>query len=206
MGDFTLSQLIASPEFPLPADSAPARFTRLLAEVVPGWRVEPPDEQAVDMHFAAITPDDTRRSVAVTVDWPPAAGYRDIDEWTVHGYGPHRVGMELQLCHDAGREEFAVALRLLRTAWEDVRSGSAGPKRKEEGLVEVKGMQVNLDGADWKKSSRSGAAGHCVEVAVVGQATAVRDSKDPSGPALVFTGDEWDAFLGGAKAGEFDRS
>ena len=33
----------------------------------------------------------------------------------------------------------------------------------------------------------------------------VRDSKDPSGAALVCTPDEWDAFVGGAKDGEFDR-
>jgi hypothetical protein len=32
----------------------------------------------------------------------------------------------------------------------------------------------------------------------------VRDSKNPSGPALVFTQAEWDAFVGGAKDGEFD--
>lgn len=33
----------------------------------------------------------------------------------------------------------------------------------------------------------------------------VRDSKDRDGPVLVFTGKEWDAFLAGVKAGEFDR-
>ncbi len=66
---------------------------------------------------------------------------------------------------------------------------------------------VDLTGAQWFKSSRSGAAGHCVEVAFLeNQATAVRDSKDPSGPALVFTAAEWDAFVGGAKGGEFDRN
>jgi hypothetical protein len=72
--------------------------------------------------------------------------------------------------------------------------------------IETKGMTVDLAGASWKKSSRSGAAGHCVEIAFVGQATAVRDSKDPNGPALVFTPAEWDAFVGGAKDGEFDRN
>ncbi|MET9066162.1 DUF397 domain-containing protein [Streptosporangium sandarakinum] len=34
---------------------------------------------------------------------------------------------------------------------------------------------------------------------------AVRDSKDPDGPKLFFAPTEWDAFLDGAKAGEFDR-
>jgi hypothetical protein len=71
--------------------------------------------------------------------------------------------------------------------------------------MKVKGMDVDLNGAAWKKSSRSGAAGHCVEIANVGQAIAVRDSKNPDGPALIFTGAEWDAFLEGAKHGEFDK-
>jgi hypothetical protein len=43
-----------------------------------------------------------------------------------------------------------------------------------------------------------------VEVAFVGGAIAVRDSKNPAGPALVFTSEEWDAFVAGAKDGEFD--
>ncbi len=72
-------------------------------------------------------------------------------------------------------------------------------------MQQVKGMDVDLSDATWTKSSRSGAAGHCVEVAFVGQATAVRDSKDPTGPALFFTPAEWDAFLEGAKHGEFDK-
>ena len=33
----------------------------------------------------------------------------------------------------------------------------------------------------------------------------VRDSKDPEGPTLPFNDQEWDAFIAGAKAGEFDR-
>jgi hypothetical protein len=41
-------------------------------------------------------------------------------------------------------------------------------------------------------------------VAFAGGAIAVRDSKNPVGPALIFTPDEWDAFVGGAKDGEFD--
>jgi hypothetical protein len=43
-----------------------------------------------------------------------------------------------------------------------------------------------------------------VEVAFVGGAIAVRDSKNPIGPVLIFTPDEWDAFVAGAKDGEFD--
>ncbi|AGL13555.1 hypothetical protein L083_0045 [Actinoplanes sp. N902-109] len=41
-------------------------------------------------------------------------------------------------------------------------------------------------------------------MAFVDEAIAVRDSKNPHGPALIFTTDEWDAFVGGAKDGEFD--
>jgi hypothetical protein len=68
-------------------------------------------------------------------------------------------------------------------------------------------MKVDLTRAKWFKSTRSGAAGHCVEAAFLEYgAVGVRDSKDPTGPALVFTADEWSAFVGGAKDGEFDRS
>ena len=42
-------------------------------------------------------------------------------------------------------------------------------------------------------------------MAFIGEATAVRDSKDPSGPALIFTPGEWTAFTAGAKDCEFDR-
>jgi hypothetical protein len=66
---------------------------------------------------------------------------------------------------------------------------------------------VDVTRANWFKSRRSAHNGSCVEVAFVGEgAIAVRDSKDPSGPVLRFTAAEWDAFIGGAKDGEFDRS
>ncbi|MEU4618851.1 DUF397 domain-containing protein [Actinoplanes sp. NPDC023801] len=70
-------------------------------------------------------------------------------------------------------------------------------------------MQISteeLAAADWKKSSFSGPnCDNCVEVASVGQAFAVRDSKNPAGGTLFFTGDEFAAFLEGAKHGEFDK-
>jgi len=70
---------------------------------------------------------------------------------------------------------------------------------------ETKGFAVDLTGAVWQKSTRSGPnCDNCVEVAFVPGAIAVRDSKNPTGPALLFTIDEWDAFVGGAKDGEFD--
>jgi hypothetical protein len=62
---------------------------------------------------------------------------------------------------------------------------------------------ADLSNAVWKKSNRSGAAGHCVEVAHVDEMFAVRDSKNPAGPALLFTKDEWSAFVGGVADGEF---
>lgn len=62
----------------------------------------------------------------------------------------------------------------------------------------------DLANAVWKKSSRSSGNGQCVEWAYVGDAVAVRDSKDPAGPALIFTPDEWGSFVGGVKDGEAD--
>jgi hypothetical protein len=57
----------------------------------------------------------------------------------------------------------------------------------------------------WIKSSLSFSNGNCVEVASLpGAGIGVRDSKDAEGPVLRFTPDEWRAFLGGARNGEFD--
>ena len=71
--------------------------------------------------------------------------------------------------------------------------------------VETKGYRVDVSTAQWRKSARSGPnCDNCVEVAFVGGAIAVRDSKDPDGRVLIFTPAEWDAFVGGAKDGEFD--
>ena len=60
-------------------------------------------------------------------------------------------------------------------------------------------------GPRWIKSSLSFSNGNCVEVAhLPGGHIGVRDSKDPEGAVLRFTPDEWNAFLGGARNGEFD--
>lgn len=48
----------------------------------------------------------------------------------------------------------------------------------------------------WRKSSHSGGGNDCVEVAVVDSGTAVRDSKNPSGPRLTIPATGWTAFLG----------
>ncbi|NKY51057.1 DUF397 domain-containing protein [Nocardia vermiculata] len=64
---------------------------------------------------------------------------------------------------------------------------------------------ADLIGAQWFKSSRSSSSKECVEAAhLAAGRVGVRDSKNPSGPALVFAPDEWDAFLAGAKSGAFD--
>jgi hypothetical protein len=64
---------------------------------------------------------------------------------------------------------------------------------------------TELIGTRWVKSSHSGpTGGNCVEVAHLADGqVAVRNSRHPSGPALVFTAMEWDAFVGGTKDGEF---
>ena len=59
--------------------------------------------------------------------------------------------------------------------------------------------------ARWMKSSLSFSNGNCVEVASLPNGViGVRDSKDSDGPVLRFTSDEWTAFLGGVRNGEFD--
>jgi hypothetical protein len=62
-----------------------------------------------------------------------------------------------------------------------------------------------LSGARWHKSARSSAQGNCVELArLSGAGVAIRNSRYPQGPALIFTDAELDAFLGGVKDGDFD--
>ncbi|MFE7194451.1 DUF397 domain-containing protein [Kitasatospora sp. NPDC057541] len=60
-------------------------------------------------------------------------------------------------------------------------------------------------GLDWRKSSFSGNNNNCVEIAAADGSQAVRDSKAPDGPALVFTSVAWGAFIGSVKAGEFEQ-
>ncbi|MEV6343694.1 DUF397 domain-containing protein [Actinoplanes sp. NPDC051851] len=63
------------------------------------------------------------------------------------------------------------------------------------------------DTANWLRSTQApDGTGECVEVAGLPDGgRAVRDSKDPEGPILFFTPAEWDAFVEGAKDGEFDN-
>jgi hypothetical protein len=65
-----------------------------------------------------------------------------------------------------------------------------------------------LGRVQWHKSSYSGSnGGGCVEVAALpDDSRAVRDSKDRTGPVLVFTPDEWRAFTAGVRGGDFNVS
>lgn len=62
----------------------------------------------------------------------------------------------------------------------------------------------DLSAATWRKSTYSNGSGNCVEVTTVDRVVAVRDSKDPHGPALVFSQVEWADFVSGAHRGRFD--
>jgi Domain of unknown function (DUF397) len=64
-------------------------------------------------------------------------------------------------------------------------------------------MKARLSRATWRKSSHSGGSGNCVQVASLPPgAVGVRDSKDPGGPALVFTAQAWQAFTDQVKSGK----
>ncbi len=65
-------------------------------------------------------------------------------------------------------------------------------------------MASGLQGVVWRKSRYSNPSGNCVELAQLPDgAVAVRNSRHPSGPVLIYTRDEMAAFLNGAKSGEF---
>jgi len=64
-------------------------------------------------------------------------------------------------------------------------------------------MEANLGQAEWRKSSYSGGTGNCVEVASnLPGVVAVRDSKDPAGPALILTPAAWRALTRKIQNGE----
>lgn len=67
---------------------------------------------------------------------------------------------------------------------------------------DLNGLDANLH---WIKSSLSFCNSNCVEVASLPERqVGVRDSKNPDGAVLRFTADEWHAFVGGVRIGEFD--
>ena len=69
-------------------------------------------------------------------------------------------------------------------------------------------VHETLYGVRWRKSSASNPTGNCVELADLDElrpgAIAVRNSRHPNGPVLVYTRAEMAAFFSGIRAGEFD--
>ncbi|MBB4930119.1 hypothetical protein F4561_000939 [Lipingzhangella halophila] len=64
----------------------------------------------------------------------------------------------------------------------------------------------DLQGVTWQKSQRSNSRGACVEMArLTDGSIAMRNSRFPDGPALVYTQAEVDALIMGAKDGDFDN-
>lgn len=65
---------------------------------------------------------------------------------------------------------------------------------------------MDLTRAEWRKSSYSGGnGGTCVEVARnIPNVVAIRDSKNPDGPALVFSAADWQGFMASIKTGRLD--
>lgn len=68
------------------------------------------------------------------------------------------------------------------------------------------GMPANdLTGVTWRKSVHSNSTGNCVELAELPDGSvAVRNSRYPDGPALIYTREEIRALVLGVKDGEFD--
>jgi Domain of unknown function (DUF397) len=64
---------------------------------------------------------------------------------------------------------------------------------------------TDLGNVDWRKSARSNSSGNCVQMARLdGGQVAVRDSKHPGGPALIFSGAEAAEWVRGLKSGRYD--
>jgi hypothetical protein len=77
--------------------------------------------------------------------------------------------------------------------------------KEAKAMLASNGMPADQLPVTWQKSRWSNPSGNCVEVAALpGGAIAVRNSRHPSGPALVYTRAEISAFLAGVKDGEFD--
>ncbi|MFV2099437.1 DUF397 domain-containing protein [Micromonospora sp. LOL_014] len=65
---------------------------------------------------------------------------------------------------------------------------------------------MNTSHPTWRKSSRSdNNGGACIEVANMPHTTAVRDSKDHTGPTLTFTTTDWTAFIHAVKTDEYNH-
>jgi Domain of unknown function (DUF397) len=89
-----------------------------------------------------------------------------------------------------------------------VHSGAGSQTFQETDVSEIySGMPAAaLHRVTWQKSRRSNSQGNCVEMAPLPKgAVAVRNSRHPNGPALVYTRAEIEAFILGAKDGDFDN-
>ncbi|HYZ09444.1 MAG TPA: DUF397 domain-containing protein [Pseudonocardiaceae bacterium] len=64
---------------------------------------------------------------------------------------------------------------------------------------------IDLSGAQWQRGSQAAGEGDHLEIAFVEGHIAMRNSADPDGPVLLFTPAEWEAFVLGARDGEFDE-
>ena len=71
----------------------------------------------------------------------------------------------------------------------------------------VNGMSASqLQGVTWQKSARSNPSGNCVECAALPDGSvAMRNSRDPEGPTLIYTPAEIEAFILGVRDGDFDN-
>ncbi|WP_256106364.1 DUF397 domain-containing protein [Streptomyces sp. ODS05-4] len=88
---------------------------------------------------------------------------------------------------------------------ERVANGTPG-EETADGVAPANGIPAGrLTSARWIKSSHSNPVGNCVELSPLADGSvAVRNSRDPEGPALVYTRAEIAAFLAGARDGDFD--
>ncbi|WP_405004234.1 DUF397 domain-containing protein [Kitasatospora purpeofusca] len=65
--------------------------------------------------------------------------------------------------------------------------------------------EIDFSDVIWEKSPFSGGSDNCVEFGMIGEFVAIRDSKNPTQPPLVYTRAEIAALLDGAKSGAFDH-
>jgi hypothetical protein len=71
------------------------------------------------------------------------------------------------------------------------------------GLFRSEKRLDDLPGAIWRKSTLCGNSS-CIEVALLDDTVALRDSKNLEGPLLLFTHEEWATFIHGVRNGEFE--
>ena len=89
------------------------------------------------------------------------------------------------------------------SSWRRVPGGRESRPASGGTVLARNGIKASRLEVAWHKSSFSGPNGNCVEAAELPVGVALRNSRFPDGPALLFTEAEWDAFLRGVKGGEF---